>query len=68
MGNLYPNPKQPYSQQLGEGNIAKRPLVKPQMKSPSGERARALFFSLSPIFNPNLKINHVHFEDGTKTT
>jgi hypothetical protein len=49
MGNLYPNPKQPYNQQLGERNNAKRPLEKPHFKSPSGERARALYFSLSPF-------------------
>ena len=49
MCNFYPNPKQLYNQQLGERIIAKRPLEKPQIKSPSGERARALYFPLSHI-------------------
>jgi hypothetical protein len=53
MGNLYPNPKQHYNHQLGEGNITKRPLGKPHFKSPSGERARALYFPLSPILALN---------------
>jgi hypothetical protein len=46
MSNLYPNLKQPYNQQLGEGNIAKRPLEEPQIKSPSGERELELSISL----------------------
>jgi hypothetical protein len=29
LSNIYPNLKYPYNQQLGEGNIAKRPLEKP---------------------------------------
>jgi hypothetical protein len=32
---------------LWEGNVAKRPLEKPQIHSLSRERARALYFSLS---------------------
>jgi hypothetical protein len=68
MCNLYPNPNQLCNHQLGEGNIAKRPLEKPQFKSPSGERARALYFPSKSNFNPNPKINRVHFEDGAKTT
>jgi hypothetical protein len=49
MSNFYPNPKQHFNHQLEEGNIAKRPLEKPQFKSPSEERARALYFPLSHI-------------------
>ena len=49
MSNIYPNPKQHYNHQLREGNIAKRPLEKLQFKSPSRERARALYFPLSHI-------------------
>jgi hypothetical protein len=53
MGNLCPNPKQHFNHQLREGNIAKRPLEKPQFRSPSGERARALYFPLSHILALN---------------
>jgi hypothetical protein len=51
MCKFYPNPKQHYNHQLRGGNIAKRPLEKPQFRSPSGERerARALLFPLSHI-------------------
>jgi hypothetical protein len=49
MCKFYPNPKQHYNHQLREGNIAKRPLEKPQFRSPSGEKARALYFPLSHI-------------------
>ena len=43
-------------------------MEKPQFKSPRGGRDRALYFSLSPIFNPNLKIQRVHLVYGAKTT
>jgi hypothetical protein len=49
MCNFYPNPKQHFNHQLREGKIAKRPLEKPQFKSPSGERARTLYFPLRHI-------------------
>jgi hypothetical protein len=63
MSNFYPNLKQPLTR-----NIAKRPLEKPQIKSPSGERARALYFLSKLKTTPTLKISSVHLEAGIKST